>query len=657
VIFKSGKTVKFDKIDLLCETQLVEQKPDPETGAKYKDWDDTMKTVRMVRPSEYKKIMRQREEEERRRKEEAEAAAAAAAAKGKAPAKAPAKPAGKDEAKADEIVVDMSEEPSVELVDTIPEPEHVKVEGSDKTIPLKTTLVCDQIKYDCTAKTIDFKPTLMYASRSYKFAIKNTSLITMNYNFKIVNSETGVLDAGPYTVIPKKGSIAPGCDDTFIVKFSPTEVEHDFSRILSANIENLSPEVKPLILEVNGVAERPIVHFELPPSTYKERKEKDMVAIDNKFKIIEFDSMGTNIKNTKRFMAVNPTSQGYEFEWEEVPDEHKKLKPMFKCTTTKGLILSGKKFEMIFEYTPDNVGEHESFWLFKVPSEKIVQHFMVVGRVAEPNVLFETGKIKFGPLLLEGKNRETVNIINQEQIPFSFNFSKESVKGSPEFGDSLRVNPMSGVVAPQSQLPIEILFFPKYELTYNYNLICNVKRKARPLVLNVKGEGYKIHHSVFADVSRVPVTSTDAYKFEYGDFFINEKKTKSVTLTNNGEFNFDFVWKRQVNKYITITPETGTVPKGSETTFEITYLPIAEHQLKNYKVSLNIVSGPKYDFMLNGNARKPGVKLSFQNYDFGPSFVMRQPMSRKAILEIVNYDNSAISVEIPNFEKKPYLDV
>ena len=104
-----------------------------------------------------------------------------------------------------------------------------------------------------------------------------------------------------------------------------------------------------------------------------------------------------------------------------------------------------------------------------------------------------------------------------------------------------------------------------------------MKRKARPLVLNVKGEGYKIHHSVFADVSRNPVSSIDPYKFEYGDFFINEKKTKIVTLINNGEFNFDFVWKRAVNKYIVITPETGTVQKGTEATFEITYLPIAEH--------------------------------------------------------------------------------
>jgi len=73
---------------------------------------------------------------------------------------------------------------------------------------------------------------------------------------------------------------------------------------------------------------------------------------------------------------------------------------MFKCTTPKGLILSGKKSEMVFEYTPDSVGEHESKWLFKIPSENIQQHFLIVGRVNEPNVLFESGKIKFGPLLL-----------------------------------------------------------------------------------------------------------------------------------------------------------------------------------------------------------------------------------------------------------------
>jgi hydrocephalus-inducing protein len=69
----------------------------------------------------------------------------------------------------------------------------------------------------------------------------------------------------------------------------------------------LDPESQPLEIISEGVAERPIIHFELPPSSYRERKEKDMTPIDSKYKIIEFDSLGTLIKNTRRFMAVNPT--------------------------------------------------------------------------------------------------------------------------------------------------------------------------------------------------------------------------------------------------------------------------------------------------------------------------------------------------------------
>jgi len=383
---------------------------------------------------------------------------------------------------------------------------------------------------------MDFKPTLMYAQRTHKFTIKNTSLINLNFNFKIVNPDSGMLDAGAYSIFPKKGSIAPGCDDNFLVKFAPMEIESDFTRTISGNLLNLDPSLDPLEITVNGVAERPVIHFELPPSSYRDRKEKDMTPIDSKFKIIEFESLGTSIKNTRRFMAVNPTGQGYEFEWIEVPDETRKNKPVFKCLTQKGLILSGKKSEIVFEYTPDMVGEHESQWIFRIPAENITQHFLVVGRVNEPNVLFETGKIKFGPLLLQGKNKEVVSLINQEHIPFSFSFAKESVKGSPDFGDSLRVNPVSGVVPAQSQIPVEVLFQPKYELNYNYNLICNVKRKARPLTLNIKGEGYKIHHKVWAGEPKVEVSSpaelakNEAFPVDFGEFFINERKVRKITL-------------------------------------------------------------------------------------------------------------------------------
>lgn len=186
-----------------------------------------MKTVRMVRPSELKKIMQEREVEERRRREEAEAAQAAAAkGKGAKGAKAPPK---KDDAPAEEEVhIDESEEATAELVDTIPEPEHEKIEGSERSLALKTSLVCDYARYECATTRMDFKPTLMYAQRTHKFTIKNTSLINLHFNFKISNPETGMLDAGAYSIFPKKGSIAPGCDDNFLVKFAPMEIESSF---------------------------------------------------------------------------------------------------------------------------------------------------------------------------------------------------------------------------------------------------------------------------------------------------------------------------------------------------------------------------------------------------------------------------------------------
>jgi len=388
---KGTKTQKYDKSDLDCELTNIAH------VGEYQDWDDTMKTLRMVRPSEHKKIMRDREKAEVERLEQAEIRAQAAAGKKAAPAKKPAK----GEVAEEEIVIDESEDANVELIEVIDEPENNKIEGSEpKVVKLKASCVIDYTNYEMASQEIAFKPTLMYASRSYKFSIKNTSLINLDFNFKIANTSTGILDAGPYSIIPKKGSIAPGCDDNFIVKYSPIEVEADNKRLLSANIRNLDPEKEKLIINVNGIAERPIIHFELPPTNYRERKEKDMTPVDAKFKIIEFDSLGTNIRNTKRFMAVNPTASGYEYEWEELQEEGKALKPMFKCVNPKGLILSGKKSEMVFEYTPDNIGEHESRWLFKIPSENIQQYFLVVGRVNEPNVLFESGKVRFGPLLL-----------------------------------------------------------------------------------------------------------------------------------------------------------------------------------------------------------------------------------------------------------------
>lgn len=59
-----------------------------------------------------------------------------------------------------------------------------------------------------------------------------------------------------------------------------------------------------MIIELNGEAERPVCHFELPPTNYREKKPD----LEAKYNVIEFESLGWKVKNTKRFYVVNPTS-------------------------------------------------------------------------------------------------------------------------------------------------------------------------------------------------------------------------------------------------------------------------------------------------------------------------------------------------------------
>ena len=48
---------------------------------------------------------------------------------------------------------------------------------------------------------------------------------------------------------------------------------------------------------------------------------------------------------------VNPTSVGYDFSWESQGNPH----PAWRCVTQRGMILAGKRGEMAFEYTPDDM--------------------------------------------------------------------------------------------------------------------------------------------------------------------------------------------------------------------------------------------------------------------------------------------------------------
>lgn len=78
---------------------------------------------------------------------------------------------------------------------------------------------------------------------------------------------------------------------------------------------------------------------------------------------------------------------------------------------------------------------------------------------------------------------------------------------------------------------------------FNYNVVCNVTRRSRPIFINVKGIGYVLSHSVYTNDRPNALNKNEKTEINFGKIFVNESKTKTLTIENNGDFNFDFAIK------------------------------------------------------------------------------------------------------------------
>ena len=642
---KSGKKLSLDAFKIFFKTEKMKQKE-----AKWIDWDNSRRKRKMITKTEDDWIKKCQEVEDTYKKNEAELAL-----KGK---KIPKRP---ENYLPQKPAIQPEERRDVEYEEPIHEPAFEFIPGGEKKVEMQVFAKVDSAKYVLDVTDINFAPTMMYSIRTFDFRMKNDSICAMHYKWEFIN-RNDQFNSGFYKITPQTGTIRPESEESFQVKFAPTEIEEDQTRRLTCLIPNLDPTQEPPSIMVESATERPICHFELDVSNYLSVRPGDIPEVDMaKLKVIEFESLGVKVRNKKRFYVVNPTATGYEFQWKRVDSDlggQVNAGNFFGCEFEKGVILCGKKFEMTFEYKPEVSGLHEALWVFEIPAFNLKQYFLLVGKVTEPKVFFEVGRVNFGPLLLGGKNKETIKLKNLDHLPYHFNFNKASIKGENDYGESLEIEPLSGVVGADSDFPLNITFKPKVEGEYNYNIVCNITQKPRPLNINVKGIGYILHHSVHLNDSPSLLVPNFLNAIDFGSLYVNERKTRTITIKNTGDFNFDFMIKKGSFHYVSIVPETATVKTGSKVDIEVIFNPTKDYKLRPnlHTLVLNIVSGPSYQFKLNGSARKPTVEVSFPLHDFGPCFVMKNPIKKIVILKMRNLDNTAISIE-PLFDKKNYLDV
>lgn len=105
---------------------------------------------------------------------------------------------------------------------------------------------------------------------------------------------------------------------------------------------------------------------------------------------------------------------------------------VFACNTKNGVISSGRRYEMVFDFTPAKDEAYRASWEFKIPEHKVSASFLLLGQVTEPRVAFDLPSINFGKVLLGARSKAIVKLMNQEHLPFRFAFNKATYGASDE---------------------------------------------------------------------------------------------------------------------------------------------------------------------------------------------------------------------------------
>eukprot|EP00435_Cladocopium_sp_Y103_P015819 s1994_g3.t2 len=296
--------------------------------------------------------------------------------------------------------------------------------------------------------------------------------------------------------------------------------------------------------------------------------------------------------------------------------------------------------------------------------------------------------INFGERLLQGVASESVLLVNKEHIPFSFQIDPASFQEEGGL-QALSISPMNGVVGPDSSVSIHVNFKPLEERPFNFNIACNIKRKKEPVILNVKGLGYKIHASLAIEepAGRRIINSGVLETLDMGMLQVHERREVVLYLRNDSKRNFNYRMQMLVGAnrkpkpigsfekppYIALSNPHGVAAHHEETPIELKYAPRDAHMLDGSILQVAIPAGPveeTFSIALTGGAKRSRVEFSFLSHDFGPCFIARggatmagEPFApsedmRYERVELIatNRDDSDCLIS-STFQREPWLDV
>ncbi|EDV21657.1 uncharacterized protein TRIADDRAFT_30117, partial [Trichoplax adhaerens] len=592
------------------------------------------------------------------------------------------------------------------VIETEPEPLHTVIDDTSSELHIRVSATADYATCKCKIDDIKFRDTFVLQSRIFKFFIYNKGSVQLDYDWSMITNDNQLSALsndydhqyhyhgdnalfrllpgqyrGPFIIEPNSGCIEVGSKQQFSVRFTPMAV-YEYQAKLICKIPNLLPDLQPPVLTASGHGIMPYCHFELDDSDYltANRRNPELkgpgdsppgTTLDVNTKVVEFQSCGINTVITKRFYIINPTDNGYHFEWtnDDGSSEFSK-RATFSCLTPDGYLASGKRIEIVFEYLAESIDMVESFWNFTIVEHKIMIPFVLVGRAYEPDILLDKSFINLNSLLLGYTGQEFVNLVNNESQPLDFVFDDSSCH-TEGYAAMLTISPTSGRIDGKSRLPITISYTPKMEKEVNFNVICRIKKKLAPLTINIKAEGFTMQAQLLcenADGDSIEFLPQKLNQINFDEVDVNEKTMRQLNVVNNGKFNFNFNWEFIINRNrlqqhnaaleaLTINPDAGQLQHNQRKKCVLTFCPRNKIILNDIMLQLAISNGPTFNIQVSGQGNQPSLHFSFTKHNFGPQFVFKNVANMvKKVLTITNHGQKDISLECL-FESTSYLEV
>jgi hypothetical protein len=146
-------------------------------------------------------------------------------------------------------------------------------------------------------------------------------------------------------------------------------------------------------------------------------------------------------------------------------------------------------------------------------------------------------------------------------------------------------------------------------------------QQARPSSPEVNASASSIHEK-FILLKPLPAMNIA----DFGTVQVLDSLTKNITVLNAGKYNFDYSWNLdRLGNMLTLSGGklNGTLLKGEELSYKLTFAPQMEGNLETLSNSLTFTVAGKYTYQIlpRGIAIKPALKFSFMNHDFGDCFI------------------------------------